>query len=42
MSEQVDLRTAGPLVAAMKSDVTEATGARVTGHVDLGPDQHTP
>ena len=25
-----------------KFDVTEATGTRVTGIVDLGPDQHTP
>ncbi|RBY95205.1 PaaI family thioesterase [Blastococcus sp. TF02-8] len=26
----------------MRFDVAEATGTRVTGHVDLGPDQHTP
>ena len=38
----VDLATASPFVAAMKFEVTEATGTRVTGHVDLGPDQHTP
>jgi 1,4-dihydroxy-2-naphthoyl-CoA hydrolase len=38
----VDLASAGPFVAAMKFEVTEATGSRVTGHVDLGPDQHTP
>ena len=38
----VDLTTAGPFVAAMKFEVTEAGGSRVTGHVDLGPDQHTP
>ena len=42
MSEQVDLTVAGPFVAALKFEVTEATGTRVTGHVDLGPDQHTP
>jgi len=38
----VDLSAAGPFVAAMKFEVAEATGSRVTGHVDLGPDQHTP
>jgi 1,4-dihydroxy-2-naphthoyl-CoA hydrolase len=38
----VDLTAAGPFVAAMKFEVTEAGGSRVTGHVDLGPDQHTP
>ena len=38
----VDLTAAGAFVAAMKFDVAEATGTRVTGHVDLGPDQHTP
>ncbi|TFV53074.1 PaaI family thioesterase [Blastococcus sp. TF02A-35] len=26
----------------MGFQVAEATGARVTGHVELGPDQHTP
>jgi len=38
----VDLATASPFVAAMKFEVTEATGTRVTGTVELGPDQHTP
>lgn len=38
----VDLASASPFVAAMKFQVTEATGTRVTGHVELGPDQHTP
>jgi 1,4-dihydroxy-2-naphthoyl-CoA hydrolase len=38
----VDLTAAGPFVAAMQFEVTEADGSRVTGHVDLGPDQHTP
>ena len=38
----VDLTVAGPFVAAMKFEVTEADGSRVTGHVELGPDQHTP
>ena len=39
---EVDLTVASPFVAAIKFDVTEATGSRVTGSVDLGPDQHTP
>ena len=38
----VDLNAAGPFVAAMKFEITEASGSRVTGHVELGPDQHTP
>jgi 1,4-dihydroxy-2-naphthoyl-CoA hydrolase len=38
----VDLSAASPFVAATKFDVAEATGARVTGTVNLGPDQHTP
>jgi uncharacterized protein (TIGR00369 family) len=38
----VDLRTASRFVAASGFEVTDATGSRVTGHVDLGPDQHTP
>ena len=38
----VDLATASPFVAAMKFELAEATGTRVTGHVDVGPDQHTP
>ena len=38
----VDLAAASPFVAAMKFEVAEATGSRVTGHVDVGPDQHTP
>jgi 1,4-dihydroxy-2-naphthoyl-CoA hydrolase len=38
----VDLSAASAFVATMKFEVTEATGTRVTGHVDLGPDQHTP
>ena len=38
----VDLRAASRFVAASGFEVTEAGGARVTGHVDLGPDQHTP
>jgi 1,4-dihydroxy-2-naphthoyl-CoA hydrolase len=38
----VDLTAAGAFVAAMRFDVAEADGSRVTGSVDLGPDQHTP
>ena len=38
----VDLTAAGAFVTAMKFQVGEATGARVTGHVELGSDQHTP
>jgi 1,4-dihydroxy-2-naphthoyl-CoA hydrolase len=38
----VDLGTASPFVATTKFEVAEATGSRVTGHVDVGPDQHTP
>ena len=38
----VDLTAASAFVASMKFEVTEATGSRVTGTVDLGADQHTP
>jgi uncharacterized protein (TIGR00369 family) len=38
----VDLRAASAFVAASGFVVTEAGGTRVTGHVQLGPDQHTP
>ena len=38
----VDLTAASAFVAATKFAVTEAGGSRVTGTVDLGPDQHTP
>jgi 1,4-dihydroxy-2-naphthoyl-CoA hydrolase len=38
----VDLTAASPFVAAIKFEVGETSGSRVTGHVDLGPDQHTP
>ena len=38
----VDLTAASPFVAAMGFEVVEATGTRVTGHVELGPEQHTP
>jgi 1,4-dihydroxy-2-naphthoyl-CoA hydrolase len=38
----IDLRTASRFIAASGFAVTEASGTRVAGHVDLGPDQHTP
>jgi 1,4-dihydroxy-2-naphthoyl-CoA hydrolase len=38
----IDLTAASAFVAAVKFQVIEATGSRVTGHVELGPDQHTP
>jgi 1,4-dihydroxy-2-naphthoyl-CoA hydrolase len=38
----VDRGSAGPFVRATGFDATETTGTRVTGHADLGPDQHTP
>jgi 1,4-dihydroxy-2-naphthoyl-CoA hydrolase len=38
----VDLTAASAFVAAINFDVAEADGSRVTGSVELGPDQHTP
>jgi len=38
----VDLTAASAFVAAIAFDVGEADGSRVTGSVELGPDQHTP
>jgi uncharacterized protein (TIGR00369 family) len=38
----VDLRKASAFVAASGFEVTEVAGTRVEGHVELGPDQHTP
>jgi uncharacterized protein (TIGR00369 family) len=38
----VDLRSASRFVAASGFEVTEVSGTRVAGHVDLGADQHTP
>ena len=44
MSElpSVDRSAASPFVAAAGFDPAETSGTRVTGHADLGPDQHTP
>ncbi|MDK3258813.1 PaaI family thioesterase [Blastococcus capsensis] len=38
----VDRTAVSPFVAGMKFEVAHADGSRVTGHVELGPDQHTP
>jgi 1,4-dihydroxy-2-naphthoyl-CoA hydrolase len=38
----VDLAASSAFVAASGFVVSEMSGARVAGHVDLGPDQHTP
>jgi uncharacterized protein (TIGR00369 family) len=38
----VDLGSASRFVAASGFEVTGSSGTRVTGHVELGPDQHTP
>ena len=38
----VDLTAAGAFVAASGFVVTDVAGTRVVGHVELGPDQHTP
>ena len=38
----VDLSAASRFVAASGFQVTEFSGTRVAGHVDLGADQHTP
>jgi uncharacterized protein (TIGR00369 family) len=38
----LDLASASAFVAATGFEITEVTGTRVTGHVDLGPEHHTP
>jgi 1,4-dihydroxy-2-naphthoyl-CoA hydrolase len=38
----VDRASASRFVAASGFEVTEFSGSRVAGHVELGPDQHTP
>ena len=38
----VDLTSASAFVAASGFRVTDVSGTRVAGHVDLGPGQHTP
>jgi 1,4-dihydroxy-2-naphthoyl-CoA hydrolase len=37
-----DLTAASRFVAASGFEVAEISGTRVTGHVELGPDHHTP
>ncbi|MFP5372094.1 MAG: PaaI family thioesterase [Actinomycetes bacterium] len=37
-----DLSRTSAFIEAMKFEITEATGLRVSGYVELGPDQHTP
>jgi uncharacterized protein (TIGR00369 family) len=38
----VDLDAASAFVAATGLEVTEISGTRVAGHIDLGPQHHTP
>jgi uncharacterized protein (TIGR00369 family) len=38
----LDLTSASAFVAATGFEITEVSGIRVTGHVDLGPEHHTP
>jgi 1,4-dihydroxy-2-naphthoyl-CoA hydrolase len=38
----VDLSAASRFIAASGFEVTEISGNRVVGHVELGPDHHTP
>jgi len=38
----VDLGSASAFVAATGLELTEVTGTRVAGHIDLGPQHHTP
>jgi uncharacterized protein (TIGR00369 family) len=42
VSGDVDLTTASAFVAAVGLELTEATGTRVTGSIELGPQHHTP
>ena len=42
MSGPVDLDAASAFVAATGLEVTEISGTRVAGHIDLGPQHHPP
>jgi uncharacterized protein (TIGR00369 family) len=42
VSEPVDLAAASAFVAATGLELTEVSGTRVTGHIDVGPQHHTP
>ena len=38
----LDLDRSGPFLRGAGLEMTEISGTRVVGHIDLGPDQHTP
>jgi 1,4-dihydroxy-2-naphthoyl-CoA hydrolase len=42
VSGEVDLTSASAFVAAVGLELTEATGTRVAGSIELGPQHHTP
>ena len=42
MTPPVDLGAASAFVATTGLQLTEVTGTRVTGHIDVGPQHHTP
>jgi uncharacterized protein (TIGR00369 family) len=42
VSGPVDLNAASAFVAATGLQLTEVTGRRVAGHIDVGPEHHTP
>ena len=42
MSGEVDLTSASAFVAATGLELTEVTGTRVAGSIELGPQHHTP
>ena len=42
MSDDVDLTAASAFVAATGLELTEVTGTRVAGSIELGPQHHTP
>jgi 1,4-dihydroxy-2-naphthoyl-CoA hydrolase len=42
VSGPVDLNAASAFVAATGLELTEVTGARVSGHIEVGPQHHTP
>jgi uncharacterized protein (TIGR00369 family) len=42
MTPPVDLRAASAFVAATGLELTEVTGTRVSGHIDVGSRHHTP
>ena len=42
MTGPVDLGSASAFVASAGLELAEVTGTRVTGHIELGPQHHTP